>query len=163
MPLKVTSGSFRNGDVIPETHALGVPAAEGHVAMNGGNRNPDLRWSGEPAGTRSFVVLLVDGDVPTDMAAMNQEHQTIPTTAPRQDLAHWLVVDIPASVHEIPEGADSDGFTSRGKPVGQTAYGGITGAWRATSSTRAHTAATTDRSHRSTTSAHTTIASRSMR
>lgn len=128
MTLKVTSSGFRHGDNIPETFALGVPAAEGHASMGGGNRNPDLRWSGEPAGTKSFVVLLVDGDVPADMAAINKEGQTIPTTAPRRDFAHWLVVDLLPSVREIAEGAASDGFIAQGKPVGQTRYGGITGA-----------------------------------
>jgi Raf kinase inhibitor-like YbhB/YbcL family protein len=128
MTLTVTSSSFRNGDVIPAMYAVGVPAAQGHVAANGGDRNPDVRWSGEPAGTRSFAVLAVDPDVPADPSTPNREDVTVPDSAPRQDFSHGLVVDIPSSVHEIAEGADSNDFVPGGKPIGSTPYGGIRGA-----------------------------------
>lgn len=128
MALSVESSSFGDGAPIPTTYAFGVPSADGHAAAAGGNRNPHLRWSGAPGGTRSFVVLCVDPDVPADASDVGVEGRTIPATAPRRDFAHWLVVDIPPSMTEIAEGAASDGITVRGKPTGPTGHGGIAGA-----------------------------------
>jgi hypothetical protein len=36
---------------------------------------------------------------------------------PRVDFSHWLLANIPASVHSIEAGAFSDGVTARGKPA----------------------------------------------
>jgi Raf kinase inhibitor-like YbhB/YbcL family protein len=87
------------------------------------NRNPEVRWSGAPDGTRSFALLCVDPDAPTKPDDVNQEGRTVPASLPRADFSHWVLVDIPANVAGIPAGADSDGVTPRGKPVGPTAYG----------------------------------------
>jgi Raf kinase inhibitor-like YbhB/YbcL family protein len=128
MALSVTSNSFGNGRRIPATYAVGVPTPDGHATIGGGNRNPHLQWSGAPQETQSYALILVDPDVPSDLSTLNVEGQSIAEDAPRQDFAHWLVVDIPTSVTEIAEGADSDGFTPQGTPAGRTRYGGVTGA-----------------------------------
>ena len=122
MTFTIEVTGFADGDPIPGTFALCVPAAEGHVAM-AANRNPQVRWSGAPGGTRSFALLCVDPDAPTKPDDVNQEGRTVPASLPRADFSHWVLIDIPVAVVEIPEGADSDGVTPRGKPVGPTAYG----------------------------------------
>lgn len=128
MAFTVTSENITNGAPIPSAHAVGVPTSEGRAALEGGNRNPHLRWSGAPAGTKSFAVLLVDTDVPANIKAINDEQQSIADDAPRQTLAHWLWVDIPPAVTEIAEGSVSDGFTPHGKPTGPAKHGGMRGA-----------------------------------
>ena len=127
MALTVESTSFGNGERIPPRYAVGVPAEEGHAAPGGGDRNPHLRWSGAPDGTQSYAVLCIDTDVPADFSDANQEGKRVAADAARQDFPHWVVVDIPADVTEIAEGADSDGFTPKGKTPGATSYGGVTG------------------------------------
>jgi Raf kinase inhibitor-like YbhB/YbcL family protein len=89
----------------------------------GPNRNPRITWTDPPEGTRSFVLLCVDADAPTIPDDVNQEGRTVAAVLPRADFGHWVLVDIPGNVREIPEGADSDGVTARGKPVGPTPLG----------------------------------------
>jgi Raf kinase inhibitor-like YbhB/YbcL family protein len=120
--VKLTSDSFADGARIPEQFALGVPHPETHVTF-GSNRNPHLRWSDAPAGTRSFALICHDVDVPTVGDDVNQEGRTVPHDLPRTDFFHWVLVDIPTTVTEIPEGAASEGVTPRGKPVGPGPYG----------------------------------------
>jgi len=128
MALSVTSTSFAHGEPIPAHHAFGVPGEGDEVARaGGGNRNPHLAWSGAPEGTMSVVVLCVDTDVPTEFGDLNKPGTTLPASMPRQDFAHWIVVDIPPDVIEIPEGAH-EGIVAGGSPTGPTSYGGVTGA-----------------------------------
>lgn len=54
---------------------------------------------------------------------MNQEGKTVPAALPRVDFFHWVLVNIPASVTQIDEGAASSGVTPKGKPVGAKPYG----------------------------------------
>jgi Raf kinase inhibitor-like YbhB/YbcL family protein len=126
MALQVESESFSDGDRVPAAHAFGVPDGSGKAAAEGGNRSPHLRWSGAPEGTQSFAVLCVDPDVPADFTDANQEGKTLPEDLPRRDFTHWLLVDFPPSVTELPEGAGSEGIVAGGKPTGETEYG-ITG------------------------------------
>ncbi len=55
----------------------------------GGNVSPALSWSGAPAGTQSFALLVHDPDAPTGGAGW----------------WHWVVYDIPASATSIAQGA----------------------------------------------------------
>ena len=127
MTLHVESRSFGAGQRIPERHAFGVPC-DGRAAPEGGNVSPHLRWSGVPQGTRSFAVACIDEDVPAEQERMNRDDETIPKDAPRRRFAHWLVADLPAGKTEIPEGAASEAIDPGGKPTGETAFGGRTGA-----------------------------------
>lgn len=120
MSFEVTG--VEDGQPIPGEFAFCVAAAEGHVAM-APNRNPRVAWRGAPEGTKSFALLCIDADAPTDPAKVNQEGLTVPATLPRGDFSHWVLVDIPGSATAIGEGADSDGVTPRGKAVGPTSHG----------------------------------------
>lgn len=122
MALSIEVDGIEPGAPIPKQFAFCVPAPGGKAVM-GPNRNPRVSWSGAPAATRSFVLLCVDADAPTKPDDVNQEGRTVPASLPRADFSHWVLVDIPAAVTEIPEGADSDGVTPHGKPVGESPYG----------------------------------------
>ncbi|MGP4844513.1 YbhB/YbcL family Raf kinase inhibitor-like protein [Marinobacter sp. 1Y8] len=107
---------------IPEIFAFGVFNEADHMSF-GRNRNPELAWSGAPEGTRSFVVMMFDEDVPSVADDVNQEGKTIPKDLPRVDFFHWLLVDIPPNISQIAEGSDSDGVIPKGKPVASEAIG----------------------------------------
>jgi phosphatidylethanolamine-binding protein (PEBP) family uncharacterized protein len=62
MTFTVTSDSFRDGDYLPNDFIL---SADFGFGCAGGNRSPHLKWSGAPAGTKSFAVTCYDPDAPT--------------------------------------------------------------------------------------------------
>ncbi|GIU96873.1 MAG: hypothetical protein KatS3mg013_0676 [Actinomycetota bacterium] len=125
--MRIESDTLADGMPIPERCAVATPTPDGRSELAGGDRSPHLRWSGEPPQTRSFAILVVDPDVPADRNRMGVEGLALGEDEPRVEFAHWLVVDIPADVHEIPEGADGDGFVPHGKPPGPLPIGGISG------------------------------------
>ena len=112
--MQLMSSSFGHQQRIPEEFAFGVPDATQHLRL-GRNRNPHLFWSGVPAGTKSLVLLCIDSDVPTRADDVNQAGRVVPASLPRADVYHWVMVDIPPTVHEIAAGACSDGIVPRGK------------------------------------------------
>ncbi len=114
------SDSFEHRQPIPAEFALG---ARGGKDGLGGNRNPHLAWDGVPDGTRSFVLLCIDTDAPTDGALVADAATPIPVEHPRGDFVHWAVADIPADVRGIKAGSCSDGLTAKGKPAGRDAGG----------------------------------------
>ena len=115
--MHIHSDSFEHGKPIPSAFALGAPGGFG------GNRNPHLAWSDAPAGTRSFALLCIDTDAPTDAALVANAAVPIPVEHPRGDFVHWAVADIPADVREIRAGSCSEGVAKRGKPAGGDAGG----------------------------------------
>ena len=120
--MKITSNSFADNAQIPGDLAFCVPAEVGHVALSK-NLNPQLAWSGTPSGTRSFVLICHDPDVPSKGDDVNQEGRTVPASLPRVDFFHWVLVDLPADLREIAPGSLSNGVTARGKPGPETADG----------------------------------------
>jgi Raf kinase inhibitor-like YbhB/YbcL family protein len=68
---------------------------------------------------------MVDPDVPAGdaMDRFNQEGQTITEEDERQNFYHWVLVDIPAGTTGLAKGADSEGITDKGKPIGPTEHG----------------------------------------
>ena len=119
--MHIASESFGHGQPIPAEFALGAPGGG-----FGGNRTPQLSWGGAPEGTRSFALLCIDTDAPTDGALVANAAVPIPVAHPRGDFVHWAVADIPAGTREIPAGSCSDGLRQRGKPAGRDA-GGLSG------------------------------------
>lgn len=107
--MHVSSESFDHGQPIPAAYALGAPDGFG------GNRNPQLSWGGAPGGTRSFALLCIDTDAPTDPALVANDQVAIPVDHPRGDFVHWVMVDIPPQVTALAAGSCSDGVTPRGK------------------------------------------------
>jgi phosphatidylethanolamine-binding protein (PEBP) family uncharacterized protein len=71
-PMQLISQSFQDGQRIPGEFAFAVPDAASHVALSS-NRNPHLAWSDVPDGTRSFVLVCHDPDVPSKGDDVNQE------------------------------------------------------------------------------------------
>jgi hypothetical protein len=71
--------------------------------MGGGNRSPELSWSGAPRGTESFALAVHDPDAPRPGG-----------------FDHWVAYNIPAGTNRLPEGAalrpDQLGVTTAGKP-----------------------------------------------
>jgi len=120
--MTVTSSAFNDGDPIPVRFAFCAPRAETHSEMST-NISPELAWSGAPDGTKSFAVLCVDVDVPTIFDNVNSEDSTIPADQPRQDFYHGLLVDVPATLSGLAEGAESEGLVAGGKNPGRVAHG----------------------------------------
>jgi Raf kinase inhibitor-like YbhB/YbcL family protein len=76
----LTSPAFHETKPIPSRYAnYGVPG--------GANISPPLRWSCSPAGTKSFALSMID-------------HNPSP-----HQWSHWLLVNIPSVVEELPTGA----------------------------------------------------------
>ena len=121
--MKLTSKTFSEGGVIPGRCAFAVKAPKGHVRLSE-NLNPELAWTGAPAGTRSFALVCTDPDAPTKPDDVNKEGREVPLKLPRATFFHWAVVDIAPTVTQIEEGAASNGVTARGKQQ----PGGIEGA-----------------------------------
>lgn len=124
--MHLRSDSFKPYDYLDARLAFGKHDAATHFTF-AGNRNPHLAWSDAPDGTRSFALLCYDPDVPSRGDDVNQEGKTVPLDLPRVDFFHWVVVDLPAALDHIDEGAHSDGVTARGKAPGGTPDGGLQG------------------------------------
>lgn len=120
--MKLEVRGIEEGQPVPEKFAFGVFSEQDHMSF-GPNRNPELVWEDAPEGTKSFVVIMFDPDVPSVADDVNQEGKTISKDLPRVDFFHWLLVDIPANVSRIPEGEDSDGVSPKGKEPGPAAFG----------------------------------------
>ncbi len=64
-----------------------IPLAQIYTRCGGENISPELSWRGAPAGTKSFVLTMIDISV-----------------QPSQ-WSHWIVVDLPTTVTALARGA----------------------------------------------------------
>lgn len=110
--MHLRSDSFEDGAAIPAEFAFGKPGDP--VALSA-NRSPHLAWRDAPAGTRSFVITLIDPDVPSRGDDVNQAGREVPTSLPRVEFVHWLLANVPAACGELAAGSCSDGITAHGK------------------------------------------------
>jgi Raf kinase inhibitor-like YbhB/YbcL family protein len=120
--MKLRSESFHDGQPIPGEFAFCVIDPKSHVTLSG-NRNPHFAWSDAPAGTRSFALICHDVDVPSKPDDLFKDDREIPSTLPRLDFYHWVLVDIPASETSIPAGSYSKEVSPRGKAGPATPHG----------------------------------------
>jgi Raf kinase inhibitor-like YbhB/YbcL family protein len=75
MAFKLMIHAFAEGGVIPKL-----------LGCEGADLAPSLEWSGEPRDTRSFALIVDDPDAPGGI------------------WNHWLLWDIPASLHALAQG-----------------------------------------------------------
>ena len=104
MSLTITSAAFAPNAAMPTRYTC-----------EGDDVSPQLAWSGAPAGTRSFALIVDDPDAPDP-------------AAPRTTWVHWLLYNIPSTATELPE-AVSPGGLPAGTREGvndwkRTGYGG---------------------------------------
>lgn len=109
MALVLTSQDFKEGATLANEHILSASFGFG---TDGGNKSPQLAWTGAPAGTKSFALSCFDPDAPTGSGFW-----------------HWMVVNIPADVHELKTDAGNlkanlmpKGAISARTDLGQTGY-----------------------------------------
>lgn len=110
-PLRVTSESFADGDILPDAQVFD------EWGFKGGNSSPQLSWSGAPNGTRAYAVTCFDPDAPTPSGFW-----------------HWILVGLPSSVTSLAAGAGTkDGVANGALPehaqqmpndYGYPSYGG---------------------------------------
>ena len=106
--LAITSPAFEGGRPIPVAHT-----------RDGENRSPALAWSGVPAGTKSFALIVDDPDAPT-----------------ARPFVHWVVFDLPAASRGLAGGLKA------GDPIPGGGHQGTNGfhvvGWRGPSPPRPH-------------------------
>jgi Raf kinase inhibitor-like YbhB/YbcL family protein len=101
--LKLGSNAFKDG-----------ASLDTRFTCDSDNLSPPLAWTGAPLGTKSFALIVDDPDAPDP-------------AAPQMTWVHWVLYDIPAGVHALPEGGS--GSLPAGTREGvndwkRTGYGG---------------------------------------
>lgn len=81
----ISSSSLREGQSVPQHYLFNG------FGCQGDNVSPALEWDGAPPETKSFAVTMFDPDAPTDHGWW-----------------HWAVVNIPADVTSLEEGASNN-------------------------------------------------------
>ena len=69
-------------------------AISSQYTCQGRDLAPALAWSGAPAGTRSFALIVDDPDAPDPKA-------------PKMTYVHWVLYNLPAGASGLPEGVQA--------------------------------------------------------
>ena len=98
--MQLQSPAFSDSDTIPFRYTC-----------DGANVSPPLQWREPPMGTQTFALIVEDPD------------------APRRTFTHWVIYDIPATLHQLSEGVAHtakllDGAIQGKNDFGQLGYGG---------------------------------------
>ncbi len=104
MPLNLDSPAFTHEGEIPSVYTC-----------EGRDVSPALSWTGAPAGTKAFALIVDDPDAPDPKA-------------PKMTWVHWVLYNIPATATELPMGVKPDALPA-GTREGlndwkRTGYGG---------------------------------------
>ena len=104
MSLTITSSAFQQGGSIPARYTC-----------EGQDVSPPLAWSGAPANTKTFALIVDDPDAPDP-------------ARPQRVYVHWVVYCIPATATSLKENASKSGMPKgavQGKnDWGKQEYGG---------------------------------------
>ena len=79
--MKISSPAFAHNGSIPVAHTC-----------DGDDTSPTLQWSGAPANTRSFALIVDDPDAPDP-------------AAPKMTWVHWVLYNLPADAAGVKGGA----------------------------------------------------------
>ena len=96
MAMKLVISAFPEGATVPVMHSC-----------EGADLSPAIEWSGAPAGTKSFALIVDDPDAPGGV------------------WNHWLLFNIPAGVHALAQGYKPGKLGESGKnDFGHAGYNG---------------------------------------
>lgn len=98
MALKVTSPAFQPGGPIPSKYTC-----------DDQDLSPPLAWSGPPASTKTFALVVDDPDAPDP-------------ARPQRVYVHWVLYNLPATTTALPENASKKGL-ARGAMQGKNDWG----------------------------------------
>ena len=98
--MTLASADLKDGAAMPKTYV--------YTRCGGRNVSPQLQWTGAPKRSQSFVLTMIDRDVPPGW------------------WSHWIVLDMPAGVTSLPRGVDPLPAGSRAvvSDFGDAAYDG---------------------------------------
>jgi Raf kinase inhibitor-like YbhB/YbcL family protein len=101
----LTSTDFTAGGTIPNAQVFN------EFGCKGSNTSPALAWSGAPAGTQSFALLMHDPDAPTGGSGW----------------WHWIVYNLAPDTAALPAGAGDPkkGLMTPGAMQGRNDYGAV--------------------------------------
>lgn len=102
MPFTVMSSTLKPGKKIPENYVFNG------MGCHGKNISPPLAWKDAPANTKSYAVTMFDPDAPKVGGWW-----------------HWTVVNIPADVTFLEEGASNNGKLPKEAVEVETDYGDV--------------------------------------
>lgn len=91
--MKLTSPAFENNSAIPAK-----------FTCQGSDHSPALQWEAEPGNTKSFALICSDPD------------------APHGTFIHWVLYDIPATTHALPEGIQGGDELENGSRQGLSSF-----------------------------------------
>ena len=94
--MDLKSSAFEAGEMIPPTYTC-----------DGSDLSPPLSWSAVPAKAKSLALIADDPD------------------APRGTWVHWVAWNIPATVHDLPEGVPKRDTLPNGMKQGTTDFRSI--------------------------------------